>query len=111
MTADPGRRTSEGQPIVCMKHTFSAEDRRRYDELRARILAAAISTTETPKGFRLELRDVVAPVDVAEWAVLERRCCPFLEISLLLNGAAPTVVELAGSAAVKAFLRKEFRFA
>jgi hypothetical protein len=46
--------------------------------------------------------------DIAEWATLEHRCCPFLNIAVVLKPDDTRWVELGGSVPIKEFLRGEF---
>ena len=46
--------------------------------------------------------------DIAESMNLERRCCPFLNITLVLRADGTRWLEIGGSGPIKEFLRSEF---
>jgi hypothetical protein len=100
--------TKVARPIACDMTALSADDRRRYDSLRPRVLKAVEHVHETPTGFRLRIGDAVSTQDVAEWIEMEHRCCAFLDINLSLERNGTTWIEIGGSAAIKAFLKQEF---
>ena len=96
------------RPIACDMTALSADERRRYDVLRARVIDAVTRVVPSADAFRLQIGKGLGVTDVAEWASLEHRCCPFLNISLSIEPDDGLSVQLGGSAAIKAFLRGEF---
>jgi hypothetical protein len=84
------------------------DERRRYDGLRSRITASVRKAVSTSTSFRFQLDASVPLSDIAEWMSLEHRCCPFMNIGLVLRPDQTRWVELGGSAAIKDFLREEF---
>jgi hypothetical protein len=102
------RRDSETRPIACDMSALSREERQRYDELRARVLAAVESVTATDQSLQFRLASGLPIQDVAEWTALEHRCCPFLNIGVAIRSDDTRWVELGGSATIKEFLREEF---
>jgi len=93
-------------PIACDLGAIPEAERPRYFALRAQVLAAVESATETDDGFALRVgADLVA---LAEWVAFERLCCPFLSFRLAVEGDGPVRLELGGAAGVKDFLREEF---
>jgi hypothetical protein len=107
--ARPARPRSNAMPIACDMTAFSAAERERYRQLRDRVISAVSAVVETPVGFTLTVADSLPPGDIAEWLMLERRCCPFLDLTLHLDHASLTTVDLDGDAGTKQFLRGEFR--
>jgi hypothetical protein len=94
--------------IACDLAAFDAAERRRYDELRARLSGLRTGIREAPDGYTL-----LYPADDAmlrsltDWIALERRCCPFLRFVVEVPpNAGGIAVTLAGDAAVKDFLRE-----
>jgi hypothetical protein len=87
---------------------FSPDERQRYGTLRARVMDAVQQVMETPRGFRACLAGTVAAGEIEEWISLERRCCPFLELSLRPAGDTLLWLDLEGGAGVKELLRAEF---
>jgi len=97
------------RPIACDMTALSADERRRYDVLRPRVLEALEHADETVSGFRLRIGGAVSIHDVAEWLEMEHRCCAFLDILLALKGDGTRWIEMGGSPAIKTFLKEEFR--
>lgn len=98
----------ESRPIACNLSAFSPDERRRYDALRSRIASAIQDVQSTDRGFRLRVDTVIPPPEIAEWIALERRCCPFMDVSVAIKRDDTTWVELSGSRAVRDFLHEEF---
>jgi hypothetical protein len=98
-------------PIACDLDAIPAGDLPRYHALRARLLAAAVATTETSEGFSLRFSGEVAGdaglALLGAWIGYERLCCPFLRFTLdaAPDGALHLAIE--GPEGVKAFLRSE----
>jgi hypothetical protein len=98
-------------PIACDLDAIPAGDLPRYHAIRARLLAAAVATTETSEGFSLRFSGEVAGdaglAELGEWIGYERLCCPFLRFTLdaAPDGALRLAIE--GPEGVKAFLRSE----
>ena len=99
----------ESRPIACDMTALSRDERQCYDLLRPRVLAAVDSVAETAHSFQLRLTSAITAQDVAEWMALEHRCCPFLTITFTIRPDDTCWVELGGSAAIKEFLRDEFK--
>jgi len=98
----------ESRPIACDMTALTPDERSRYDALRSRISAAVHETRSTNTSFRLRVDESVSLPEIAEWVSLEHRCCPFLNIALVLEPDATRWVELGGSVPIKEFLRDEF---
>jgi hypothetical protein len=70
-------------PVVCNLDAFTPLERQRYDVLRAEVQAATGHIDEVDGGFALRFAMQAKVLSaVAEWALLERRCCPFLDFTL-----------------------------
>jgi hypothetical protein len=96
-------------PLACNLGVFSPNERGRYDRLRATLLAAA-HVERTNGGYAVSLPgDDETFRAVAEWVLLERRCCPFISFAVSFGDAGqPLRVALTGDAAVEEVLRTEF---
>ena len=81
-TAPPRR---DAVPITCNMAAFSTAEREQYRLLRERVMAAVTAAVETSAGFTLTISNSVRAADIADWMSLERRCCPFLDITLHLD--------------------------
>jgi len=98
-------------PIVCQLGVFSADERRRYQGVRAKIDAAVTSFMEIDQGYEFQLpgEDTMLAL-VAQWIALERRCCPFFEFTVAIGASDSSIrVSLTGSPEVKLFLESELR--
>jgi hypothetical protein len=96
-------------PVACNLGVFNPNERARYDQLRATLLAAAhVERANGGYAVRLPGDDTTFRA-VAEWVLLERRCCPFISFSISVGDAGqPCRVALTGDAAVEEVLRTEF---
>ncbi len=96
-------------PLACNLGVFSQIERARYDELRSSLMAAAhVERVDGGYAIRLPGDDETFRA-VAEWALLERRCCPFIAFSVSFGDAGePLSVALTGDAGVEEVLGAEF---
>lgn len=98
---------SSDPTIACNLNALTAGERRMRAELAARIQSLAAPRVELEDGYALPLPfepDVAR--QALEWILLERRCCPFLRMELVVEAEqGPLWVRLRGGAGVKEFLR------
>lgn len=99
---------TDSRPIACDMSAFTPDERRQYNALRSRVTSSVTGTAGTDTGFRMRLDDSMTLPEIAEWVGLERRCCPFLTITLAVQPDEARWVELGGSRAIREFLSKEF---
>ena len=100
---------SRQMPLACNSKAISATERPRYKELLGNLKLAVRERRELPDGysFRLDER-TVSLKDMAEWAGMERRCCPFLNFNLEFAGGETNLwLTLKGPTGVKLFLDAE----
>ncbi len=93
-------------PFYCDLDALDAAERQRRTALFARVRAAAGEVRELSDGYALRLSaGADAARDALEFALLERRCCPFLRFRLELEqeGGAEWL-HVTGREGVKAFL-------
>ena len=95
--------------FFCDMSAMTTEDRARHSALVARLSSAPHALQELEKGYELSYPDARATFgEAAEWAALETRCCPFLDLSLRLSpDRGPLVIRLTGPVGVKEFLKDE----
>ncbi|MFA7468136.1 MAG: hypothetical protein WCY82_07715 [Desulfotomaculaceae bacterium] len=95
--------------ITCCKLTFSEEEKNHYNELRNKIFNNLVRTDELANGYSFVLsgseRDLLH--DLADWIPLEKKCCPFLQFSVLINQDEFVRLQLTGPSEVKNFLLNE----
>ena len=102
--------TVEESPIACDFGALSEEQLDRYwllvKELKPRIQAVSETEDGYVFGFAPTSKNIA---DVAEFIVLERLCCPFLDFELLVAREHESVqLRLGGREGVKPFIRAEF---
>lgn len=96
------------RPLACDMSALAPGERRRYDDLRGRIGGSIREAIPENSSLRLRLDDSISLPDVAEWVTLEHRCCPFLNISVAVQGDDTHWVEIGGTGAIRDFVREEF---
>ncbi len=109
MLQDRPPRTS-AYPIACDLAAIAPESRPRHRVLLRRLREAMCERGELPDGYAFRLNGaLVSLVEVAEWAALERACCPFLTFEIEAPaGETDWWIRLRGAAGVKEFLECEF---
>jgi hypothetical protein len=95
-------------PFACNMNAFAADERQRYDALRARVTASIVRVAELPNGYRVQVGESVTSAEAGEWMALEQRCCPFLCLTLELEDAGAMWLVLTGRPGVKDVLESEF---
>ena len=112
-------RVADPPPLACRLDALNEAQRERHRRLTALLERAVAGSRELPDGYELALDlsrlprdahgDPVCVVELAEWADLESRCCPFLDFAIGLRGRdGRTTLALTGGPGVKAFLKMEF---
>jgi hypothetical protein len=102
---------SETLPLACKRDAgvFSPEQAGRYETLRGQIAEAIQGIEELPNGYALRFPaqpDTI--LSVAEFIVLERRCCCFFHFALEIEpDDGPLWLRLTGGNGVKEFLQAE----
>ena len=93
-------------PIACNLDALSSEERKQRSYLSSRIREHVIDISESKHGYRLCLKsDENLYRDALELILLERRCCPFLLMTLdFSSGEGPVYLDIGGSVESKAFL-------
>jgi len=100
------RRADEPVPIACDLGALTPDERRRRAELAGELRAQTQRIRALKDGFALCLRpDPEVCRTALEFALLERRCCAFLDFTLDLEAEGGSVrLSLRGREGVKAFL-------
>src|SRR5215813_1821796 len=104
----PSSQTEHVSPLACNALALSPEVRKRhFEEVGPVLLKLKKGTRELPDGYEFEF-----PADnktyqlLTEWAIQERLCCPFLEISVRLEPeSGPLCLRLTGRPGTKDFIR------
>jgi hypothetical protein len=92
--------------IACDLGALSAQERERRAALARALVTGADSVRELADGYALQLRGTETLArESLEWLLLERRCCPFLQLEIELEAeGGPLWLRLRGSSGVKEFL-------
>jgi hypothetical protein len=95
--------------FYCDRSALTPGQLKRKVELGHSLRSSIRHTRELPDGFEFELNSGASVQDAAEWAGMERLCCPFFDIGLqLTRDKGPTLLRLTGRAGVKQFIHAEF---
>jgi uncharacterized protein len=99
-------------PLACNLEALTTEERAYRAELCDRLKAACQSTEPLDDGYSLRLpRETTLARDALEFAMLERRCCPFIRIGIVLEPEVESMrLELRGGEDVKRFLEVALAF-
>lgn len=109
LSFSPVGRAVEPASIVCNLGAFTKAERARHLELIAMLKKNVAELRELPDGYAFRYSaSLLQPI--AEWALLESKCCPFLDFQLELEPqpGGPAWLRLRGSDDVKEFTRTEF---
>jgi hypothetical protein len=103
-----GRARGE-ETFACELRALSPEERRLHGELTRRLVAAIRKGQEIVDGYAFTVDEGALDwASLADWARLERRCCPFFRVRL---EAAPhggqLSLELGGAPDAKRFIESE----
>ena len=97
-------------PFACNLKAFTPAQRARHRDLSRRLPPAVVAAEERSNGYALSVDPRrLSVAEVAEWMDLERKCCPFFDFTLDLQGESGALrLVLAGRDGVKQFIRMEF---
>lgn len=96
--------------FYCDRLAIKPEQRARKAELGATLRSSVRHTRELQDGFEFEFDpDPATFQSAAEWAAMERSCCPFFDIDLRLEReGGPFFFRLTGREGVKQFIKNDF---
>ena len=102
-------RSETDEPMLCTLDGIDPEGRERHRELGVAVRERLVGVEELADGLALRYAmDSEFFLRLAEWATLERQCCPFLTLGLHLpSGEGAMELRLTGGEGVKAFLDAE----
>lgn len=103
---------SEDVPFACNLKVFQTEERRQHINLTHDLMAAVTARHELPAGFAFQIDpSKVSMIELAEWAAREKKCCPFFNFQINLEGPAEGKLSLvlSGPEGVKPFIKSEFQ--
>jgi len=102
--------TVEASGFYCNLKALSVKERARHMLLTLEIERARVETIELANGFAFRFQDgAVSLANLAEWVSAERKCCPFFDFEIELQGNnGPLWLKLRGKDGVKTFMQSEF---
>jgi hypothetical protein len=102
--------TVEASGFYCNLKALSVKERARHMLLTLEIERARVETIELANGFAFRFQDgTVSLANLAEWVSAERKCCPFFDFEIELQGNnGPLWLKLRGKDGVKTFMKSEF---
>jgi hypothetical protein len=102
--------TVEASSFYCNLKALSVKERARHMLLTLEIERARVETIELANGFAFRFQDgAVSLANLAEWVSAERKCCPFFDFEIELQGNnGPLWLKLRGKDGVKTFMQSEF---
>ncbi|MBM3752575.1 MAG: hypothetical protein FJW38_01170 [Acidobacteria bacterium] len=101
--------TAIAQPIACNLNALTADERKEHAALSRRVAAAFREPSATADGWALSVPVELLP-DLAKWIDSERKCCPFLRFSVVVEpGGTAARLTLSGREGVKEFLAEQFK--
>ncbi len=97
--------------FYCNIKALSPAERAHHKEVTEKLIKVRTEIVETPKGYEFQYSpSSVSIVELAEWATVEAKCCPFFNFHLDLEKEGNLVcLGLAGAEGIKAFIRTEFQ--
>ena len=102
--------TTETTSIACTIGALDTREQAHRRDLADRMHAATQQTRELPDGYAFRFPADLCPT-VAEFMMLERRCCPFFRFVLELEPDGGSLwFHLTGQPDVKAFIQSELGF-
>lgn len=103
--------TAVAQPLACNLNALTAAERKEHGALSKRVVQAFSTPEGTSNGWAFSL-PVEMLGDVTKWIDGERKCCPFLRFTLVVEPGAKTArLTLSGREGVKEFLAAEMKIA
>jgi hypothetical protein len=96
--------------FYCDSKALSAKERTRHKELTEKLLTARNAAIEMGNGYEFQYSpDKVTIAEVAEWVVVESKCCPFFDFHIDLENQGRLVcLRLTASEGIKDFIRSEW---
>lgn len=101
-------------PLACNLKVLQPEERKQHIKLSHEVMGAVLHRHDLPQGYAFDLDLTrVSLIEVAEWTTREKKCCPFFDFQIRLEGAGEGKLSLAitGGPGVKQFVLEEFRAA
>ncbi len=102
---------AEQSKFYCNMKALTPAERTHHTQLTEKLLAVRKDVVETATGYELQFSPAdVSLAELADWSVVESKCCPFFDFHLDLERKGTLLcLRLTGEEGIKAFIRSEFR--
>ena len=109
MSPEGKQRTREVSSFSCDLSALDEEQRKRFIILAGDLFPKHLEIKELPNGYGMRFpSNLLLFKGLSEWITMEQRCCPFLTLSLELQGdQGPMWFKASGKDGVKDFIRGE----
>ena len=100
----------EPAPFACNMKVFQPVERKQHQALTHQIMAVA-TVQEVPRGYSFQIDPAkISLLELAEWSGRERKCCPFFNLQLSIDGEneGKLTLTITGRDGIKQFIRAEF---
>src|SRR4029077_4593824 len=99
--------------FYCNIKALQPAERARHHELTEKLITIRKEVVEMEKGYEFQYSPTdVSLAELAEWVVVEAKCCPFFDFHIdLEREGALLCLRLTGEEGVKSFIRVEFPLA
>ena len=107
LSAMPALAFAADEPFACNMRALTKSERSHHGMLSRQLLSSAQGKRELEDGYELRFpAELWLPA--AQWAALERKCCPFFafELKCAIRGG-PTWLRITGPVGAKAFMHDE----
>ena len=97
-------------PFICNLNALTIEQKDRYKELTENLRESRQSVKELSDGYAFRFKaESQMILDVAEFIVYERLCCPFFNFELVVEPDTNRLwLNLRGQSGIKEFIQYEF---
>ena len=99
---------TQSLPIACRPKAMREQERRQHRRLAMKLHEMRHEVRQIQNGYEIHYRDMWGAYALAgPWAVLELRCCPFLEVSLNLSDSNGLTVRITGPQGAEDVVKEE----
>src|SRR5215471_16008044 len=97
---------SAAPPFACNLKIFTSAERGDWRKRLDQVVLSVSAARELSDGYSLQIDSQRASfIDLARWIELERKCCPFFNFELVMQGESGSVwLNLRGRDGVKEFI-------
>jgi hypothetical protein len=103
--------TTTGNHFQCNPGALSSSERAHHKHMTDKLIAGRNAIVETPTGYEFQFSpSTITLAELAEWAAVERKCCPFFDFHIdLEKGGSLLCLRLTGAEGINQIIRGEFQ--